>query len=61
MRKFAKLVRFCSMKITQDVREYANAQNIEAEKALAVGMAEKAKEFVDKGSEIYQGNVPDKL
>jgi hypothetical protein len=25
------------------------------EKALAVGMAEKAKEFVDKGSEIYQG------
>jgi hypothetical protein len=26
---------------------------------LAVGMAEKAKEFVEKGSEIYQGNVPD--
>ena len=50
---------FCSMKITQDVREYADAQNIEAEKALAVGMSEKAKEFVDKGGEIYQGNVPD--
>ena len=47
------------MKITQDVREYADAQNIEAEKALAVGMSEKAKEFVDKGGEIYQGNVPD--
>src|SRR5215213_804437 len=30
---------FCSMKITQDVRDYANAQNIEAEKALAVGMS----------------------
>lgn len=44
------------MKITQDVREYANSQNIEEEKALAVGMAEKAKEFIDKGSEIYQGN-----
>jgi phosphomethylpyrimidine synthase len=41
------------MKITQDVREYANAQNIEAEKALAVGMSEKAKEFVATGSEIY--------
>ncbi len=45
---------FCSMKITQDVRDYANAQNIEAEKALAVGMSEKAKEFVDAGSEIYK-------
>jgi phosphomethylpyrimidine synthase len=50
---------FCSMKITQDVREYAASQNIEEEKALAVGMAEKAKEFVEKGSEIYQGNLPD--
>ena len=50
---------FCSMKITQDVRDYANAQNIEAEKALAVGMSEKAKEFVATGSEIYHGNVPD--
>jgi phosphomethylpyrimidine synthase len=48
---------FCSMKITQDVREFAKEQNIEEEKALAVGMAEKAKEFVDKGSEIYQGNL----
>jgi phosphomethylpyrimidine synthase len=50
---------FCSMKITQDVRDYANAQNIEAEKALAVGMSEKAKEFVATGGEIYHGNVPD--
>ncbi len=50
---------FCSMKITQDVRDYANAQNIEAEKALAVGMSEKAAEFKATGSEIYQGNVTD--
>ncbi len=49
---------FCSMKITQDVRDYANVQNIEAEKALAVGMSEKAAEFVASGSEIYHGNVP---
>jgi len=47
------------MKITQDVREYANAQNIEAEKALAVGMSEKAAEFVATGSEIYHGNLAD--
>src|SRR3954468_13085217 len=37
---------FCSMKITQDVRDYAAKQGVDAEKALAVGMSEKAKEFV---------------
>ncbi len=45
---------FCSMKITQDVREYAAQQGVEEEKALAVGMSEKAKEFVDSGGEIYK-------
>jgi phosphomethylpyrimidine synthase len=51
---------FCSMKITQEVREFAAEQNIaEAEKALAVGMSEKAKEFVKSGSEIYHGNKPE--
>ena len=47
------------MKITQDVSEYAKEQNLEAEKALAVGMAEKAAEFNATGSEIYHGNLPD--
>ncbi len=50
---------FCSMKITQDVREYAEKQGVEAEKALAVGMSEKAKEFIATGSEIYHGNKPE--
>ena len=50
---------FCSMKITQDVREYAAQQGVEEEKALAVGMGEKAKEFVASGGEIYSGNLPD--
>jgi phosphomethylpyrimidine synthase len=45
---------FCSMKITQDVREYAATHGVEDEKALAVGMSEKAKEFVESGSEIYK-------
>ncbi|HEY0657439.1 MAG TPA: phosphomethylpyrimidine synthase ThiC [Pyrinomonadaceae bacterium] len=49
---------FCSMKITQDVREYAAKENIEEEKALAVGMAEKSKEFLATGAEIYHGNLP---
>jgi phosphomethylpyrimidine synthase len=45
---------FCSMKITQDVREYAEKQGIAADEALKRGMEEKAVEFVKKGSEIYQ-------
>src|SRR5213595_3082737 len=44
---------FCSMKITEDVREYAEKQGVEAEKALAVGMGEKTKEFLEKGAEVY--------
>jgi phosphomethylpyrimidine synthase len=44
---------FCSMKITQDVREYAATQGVSADEALAQGMREKAVEFVRKGAEIY--------
>jgi phosphomethylpyrimidine synthase len=50
---------FCSMKITQDVREYAEKQGLSEEKALAAGMSEKAKEFVETGGEIYHGNIPE--
>jgi phosphomethylpyrimidine synthase len=45
---------FCSMKITQDVRDYAAKQGVSADEALAKGMAEKAKEFVEQGAEIYR-------
>ncbi|MBL4673451.1 MAG: phosphomethylpyrimidine synthase ThiC [Arenicella sp.] len=44
---------FCSMKITQEVREYAAKKNLETQQALTQGMAEKAAEFRAKGSEIY--------
>ena len=44
---------FCSMKITQDVREYAEQTGMEEEEALRKGMEEKAQEFTTKGSEIY--------
>ena len=44
---------FCSMKITEDVRKYAAEQQISEDEALARGMAEKSKEFADKGSELY--------
>ncbi|MEJ2347518.1 MAG: phosphomethylpyrimidine synthase ThiC [Gammaproteobacteria bacterium] len=45
---------FCSMKITQDVREYAAQQGMDVEVALEVGMKEKAEEFKRQGSEIYK-------
>ncbi len=45
---------FCSMKITQDVRDYAAAQGLDEAKALQKGMQEKAQEFVKAGSEIYR-------
>jgi phosphomethylpyrimidine synthase len=45
---------FCSMKITQDVREYAAQKEIDEQAALDVGMKEKAEEFVASGSELYQ-------
>jgi phosphomethylpyrimidine synthase len=44
---------FCSMKITQDVREYAEKHGLSEQDALKRGMGEKAVEFVKKGAEIY--------
>jgi len=45
---------FCSMKITQDVREYARSHRVDEQKALEEGMQEKAREFVEQGGEIYR-------
>jgi len=45
---------FCSMKITEDVRAFAEKQNLVPEKALVRGMEDKAKEFKDDGGEIYR-------
>jgi phosphomethylpyrimidine synthase len=45
---------FCSMKITQDVREYAESQGMDEQAALEKGMAEKAAEFRAQGAEIYR-------
>ena len=44
---------FCSMKITEDVRKYAEEQGIAEEEALKKGMEAKSKEFVEKGAEVY--------
>jgi phosphomethylpyrimidine synthase len=44
---------FCSMKITQDVREFAAKQGLRDEDALRKGMEAKAVEFVQRGAELY--------
>lgn len=44
---------FCSMKITQDVRDYAKEQGLDDEEVIAEGMKEKSKEFLEKGGDIY--------
>ena len=45
---------FCSMKITQDVREYAAQQGIDEQAALERGMEEKKLEFIRGGAKIYR-------
>jgi phosphomethylpyrimidine synthase len=49
---------FCSMKITQDVRDYAAQKGIEEQEALVVGMQEKAEEFKKTGAKIYREVTP---
>ena len=44
---------FCSMKITQDVRDYAAEHGISEEDALKAGMAEKSAEFREQGAQVY--------
>ena len=45
---------FCSMKITQDVRDYAAEHGVEEAAALEAGMAEKSKEFREQGAQVYR-------
>ncbi|MDR2838866.1 MAG: phosphomethylpyrimidine synthase ThiC [Azonexus sp.] len=45
---------FCSMKITQDVRDFAAAQGIAEDEALTKGMEAKAVEFVETGAAVYR-------
>jgi phosphomethylpyrimidine synthase len=45
---------FCSMKITQDVRDYATKIGIAAEEALDRGLEEKSAEFLQGGGELYR-------
>jgi phosphomethylpyrimidine synthase len=43
----------CSLKISEDVRQYAAEQAISEEEAIRQGMEEKSREFVEAGAEVY--------
>lgn len=45
--------KFCSMRISQDVRDYAATHGVSEEEALELGMEEKSVEFVQRGSTVY--------
>ncbi len=46
--------KFCSMRISQDVRDYAASHGVDAAVAVELGMKEKADEFRRTGGELYQ-------
>ncbi len=45
--------KFCSMKITDDIRQFAAEHGVGVEEATELGMAEKKEEFRARGGEIY--------
>jgi phosphomethylpyrimidine synthase len=45
--------KFCSMRITQDIRAYAASLGVDAGTAVRIGLETKAKEFRDEGGRIY--------
>lgn len=46
--------KFCSMRISQDIRNYAKHNDLDAEKAIEKGLKEKAEQFKQSGGEIYR-------
>lgn len=46
--------KFCSMKISQDVRDYAAAHGVGVQEAVQLGMKEKSAEFLGAGAELYR-------
>jgi phosphomethylpyrimidine synthase len=44
---------FCSMRISQDVRKYAEEHGVDGRTAIELGMKEKSAEFADRGGSVY--------
>mgnify|MGYP003113515885 FL=1 len=45
--------KFCSMRISQDIRDYAAEHGMETVEAIEAGMAEKSAEFTGQGGRVY--------
>jgi phosphomethylpyrimidine synthase len=45
--------KFCSMRITQDVRDYAAAHGLDSAEAIEAARAEKSQEFAEHGNRVY--------
>lgn len=45
--------KFCSMRISQDIREYAAEHGLDSVEAIEAGMAEKSEEFAEAGNRVY--------
>jgi phosphomethylpyrimidine synthase len=50
--------KFCSMRITQDLRDYAETHGLTPEEAVERGLGEKSVEFVTTGAELYRDRPP---
>jgi phosphomethylpyrimidine synthase len=46
--------KFCSMRISQDIRNFAKEKELDTKEAIEIGMKEKAEQFKQSGSNIYQ-------
>jgi len=46
--------KFCSMKLSHELQDYAKAHAVDAEQAIEVGMAEMSEKFVQEGAAIYK-------
>lgn len=46
--------KFCSMRISQDIRNYAKENKLDTKEAIEKGMKEKAEEFKESGGKLYQ-------
>jgi phosphomethylpyrimidine synthase len=46
--------KFCSMKISQDIRKFAKEKELDTKEAIEIGMKEKAAQFKQSGGNIYQ-------
>lgn len=48
--------KFCSMQISQEVRDYAKKKGLDSQQAIEKGLEEKSEEFKQSGGEVYREN-----